>query len=129
MKRYMKKWWIAFTMPDGREWSGFFNTFAAKREDFPETIKGSFYSFKGEGKRGFGNYGLFILDGQTKEDAQRKEQYVYGSMRPKPYYAKADNMVEAQKVFESIQPLSSWEKVERRIEDCIVPEMTYVIPY
>lgn len=129
MKRFMKKWWLEFTMPDGREWSGFFNTFAENREDFPETIKGSFFSFRGEGRLGFGSYGLFILDGQTEEEAQENEQYVYGDMRPKPYYAKAHNMAEAQRVFDSIQPLSSWERVERRIEDCFVPEKTYVMAY
>lgn len=128
MSRYMKKWWLEISMPDGKEWKGWINTIADRKEYFPEKLNGRFWSFKGEGYLGFGSYGLFILDGQTEEEAKSKSQYVIGALYPKPYVCRDYySYTETKKALDSLNPLPFWNRIEGRIEDCLNLERTYII--
>lgn len=129
---FMKKWWLQFTTDDGREWSGWINTTSDHRESFPEDFKGDFYTFKGEGPLGFGCYGCYKYDSQTWEEARSNKQYVITNkmIRPIRLGRTPINHKEAEIVFESLsRSLPAWERFEKRIEDCLNKELTYISEY
>lgn len=44
----MKKWWLEFKTEEGNCWSGWINTTAEKKEDFPELLTGTFWTIRNE---------------------------------------------------------------------------------
>lgn len=110
--KFIKHWWLEFTTEDGRRWSGWINTLADSKEDFPETISGTFWTYRDE----VGCHGEFKLDnGETGF-------VVTAKMLPPEYKMKTYTPFEADKAFESLQPIKQWERFDKKIEDCRVPE-------
>jgi hypothetical protein len=118
----MKKWWLEFSTPDGREWSGWINTMANAEEDFPETIKGTFWTEK---VRDVGCYGNFKLEDGT-------EGYVICNKMCRPMKVGNINSFSTagwEAYFASRESLPEWERFDMRIEDCLVLSKTYVDSY
>lgn len=105
-------------MEDGRRFSGFINTQAEKESDFPVRITGTFWTEKTDQ----GVFGRYELDGGKLD-----RNYVIGALRPPKYVPLDASPTEMDKAFASTLSLGSWERIERRIEDCLVLEKTYVI--
>lgn len=116
---YMKKWWLEFTLEDGRRWSGWINTKAQNKEDFPETIKGTFFTERRED----GCRGKFILEDGTTDSV------ITCKMSPKEYMPKDHGSSEASKFIDSEKSLEIWERIDMKIEDCLNLKKTYVDNY
>lgn len=114
---FLKKWWLEFMTKDGRRWSGWINTKAESREDFPKFIKGYFYTEKDEE----GCHGKFKLNtGETG-------YVVVNKMCPPEYLPKDFSSNEAERYFQSNNALSKWERFDMNIEDCLNLDKTYTI--
>lgn len=116
----MKRWWLRFTTEEGYRWTGWINTTADKEEDFPELLTGTFWSMRNEE----GTWGRFELGDKNYEG-----NYVLGSMAGKEVIlAEHERTLEGYKrLLDSLDDLDTWERVERRIEDCLDLEMTYIL--
>ena len=119
---FMKKWWLKFETEEGNCWSGWINTTAEKRGDFPETLTGTFWTMRDEE----GTWGEFELGDKNYEG-----NYVLGSMKGKEVIlSEYERDVEGfRRLIDSLDPLETWEREERRIEDCLNMEMTYITEY
>jgi hypothetical protein len=115
---FMKKWWLEFSMPDGRRWSGWINTMSSTKEGFPAKLDGTFWTERNES----GAHGKFELG-----DGDYGENYVFGSMKPAKYEPKFQSYEECSRMMESDRPLDAWERVERRISECLCLGSTYVV--
>lgn len=135
---FMKKWWLEHIFQDeeGRnvEFRGWINTIAERKEDFPDTISGTFWASKDPETNGYYNgevamNGHFDIDGSTNKD----DQFVFGSVYP-IYLVEGLNLdgnfrAGAERIIEAQKPVEQYHRFEARIEDCLKLDGTYIIEY
>ena len=117
---YLKRWYLKFETKDGRRWSGWINLKSENVDDFPDTIKGTFWTKRDN----IGSQGFFELG-----DGEYEENYVFGIMRGVEYKPKSESREEYEKIFRSNDLLPFWERIEKRIEDCICNESRIIKIY
>lgn len=119
---YRKKWWLEYNFPDGCQFRGWINTDALSEDDFPETITGTFWACR---DKETGQHGYFDLG--LGEDGN----WVLGSVYLPEFNIgeyEMPNPEVMERALRTLQPVKSFERFDTRIEDCLVPEKTYVIP-
>ena len=114
---YLKRWYLKFETEDGRRWSGWINLMSENVDDFPNTIKGTFWTKRDN----IGTHGFFELGDNIFED-----NYVFGSMMGAEYKPKFESEEEYSKAFRANDLLPFWERIEKRIEECIDGEPSII---
>lgn len=117
---YLKRWYLKFETEDGRRWSGWINLESENVDDFPDIIKGTFWTKRDS----MGTHGFFELG-----DGIYEENYVLGSMIGVEYKPKNKSKKERLKAFRSSDLLPFWERIEKRIENCICDEPRIIKVY
>lgn len=126
---YMKKWWLNHTFQisgHNVEFRGWINTMAARKEDFPEMIYGTFWAKKDPE----GVWGRFVLD----DKSNGSDNFVFGQVYPTYLaegirYGGVRNMCDTERIIQSAEPLKQFPKFEARIEECVDLGSTYIVKY
>lgn len=126
---FMKKWQLKVILEDGRRWNGFINTVAEKEEDFPETITGTFWTScdetgcRGNFELGDGNYTSNYVMTSSMKGKEIEDMYTGDS---NDFY---NDSKRVEAFMESQRCLPTWERIERKIEDCLNIEDTYIMKF
>lgn len=122
---YMKKWWLEhiFTGKDGKKYKfrGWITTNALHKEDFPETLEGTFWVSKVK-ENGISSKGIIYTDGYFDIGFGEKGNFVI-SDGVFPFY---DNIESHEQILETMKRALEYDRLEARIEDCLVLDKTYI---
>ena len=133
---YTKKWWLEKTFKDneGREvqFRGWINTHALDERDFPDTLEGTFWLEACHDPNDRKIYGEACFSGCFDFGFGEDNNFVFGNVYPiylekgvnwnSQTRAGAENTLRANNAVDSM----TWNRVEGKIEDCLVPSKTYI---
>lgn len=130
---YMKKWWLEhkFLNEEGKviEFKGWINTIALSKEDFPEVLQGTFWASKVP-ENGYykGNIGM---KGRFDIGFGEENNYIIGSCYPSYLLDDIDfqnnpTREKAELILKSNKPLPRFPYFQAKIEDCLIPEKSYI---